>query len=130
MAKKGIIPHHLFKAQIPKCAGCIFGKTTRIPWRIKGQQGQLLKHMNYPGQCVSVDQVICTLPGFIVQMKGKLTHDHYRVVTVFVDQYSKLRFVHLNRSASSIETVHAKLAFEQYAKSFGVKMHHYHTDNG
>jgi hypothetical protein len=67
--------------------------------------------------------------GFYVQMKGKLTKKRYRCATVFIDHYSRLRFVHLQVNDSSVETVAAKQAFETFAAKHGVKIQHYHYNN-
>ena len=121
LAKLGEIPKRLAKVFPPKCAGCIFGAMTKMPWRSRATK---------PGECVSVDQMISTHVGFIAQLKGKLTRDRYKAATIFVDHYSRLRFVHLMRNLSSEETINAKLAFEQYARDHGVTILHYHADNG
>ena len=48
----------------------------------------------------------------------------------FVDQYSKLSFVFLQKRITSAETVLAKQSFEHFAWDHGVKILHYHADNG
>jgi hypothetical protein len=63
-------------------------------------------------------------------MKGKLTKKCYKCTTVFVDHYSRLRIVHLQLDNKSDKTLAAKLAFKQYAAEHGVKILHYHCDNG
>ena len=40
------------------------------------------------GQIVSVNQLESSMAGFIAQLKGKLTTQMYRYMTVFVDQHS------------------------------------------
>ena len=67
---------------------------------------------------------------FIAQLKGRLTKYRYKYATVFVDHFSDLSYVHLQRSITSEETVQAKMAFEAYSRSMGVKVMHYHADNG
>ena len=54
----------------------------------------------------------------------------YRNATVFVDHYSDLKYVHFMSDLTSTETVHAKKCFERYARSMGVRIEHYHCDNG
>jgi hypothetical protein len=83
-----------------------------------------------PGECVSVDQMASTEVGFFAQMKGKLTKRRYRCATIFVDHFSRLRFVHLQSDDSSAETIEAKRAFETFAAEHGVRIQHYHCDNG
>jgi hypothetical protein len=68
--------------------------------------------------------------GFVAQMKGRLTHGLYTVATIFVDHYSRLGYVHLQKDASSGETLKAKRASELYASQRGIKIRHYHADNG
>ena len=83
-----------------------------------------------PGDTVSVDQLISQTPGLIAQMSGILTTQRYTCVTVFVDHYSNLGYVHLQKTTSVEHTLEAKAAFERYAKQHGVSMRHYHADNG
>ena len=64
------------------------------------------------GECVSVDQMTSTKLGFVAQLKGKLTK---KCATIFVDHFSRLRYVHLQVDDSSIETVTAERAFEAFA---------------
>ena len=49
---------------------------------------------------------------------------------MFVNQYSGYTFVYLQRCLKSEETVQAKHAFERSADQCGVKILHYHPDNG
>jgi hypothetical protein len=77
-----------------------------------------------------VDQMVSTQVGFYAQMTGKLTNRRYRGATIFVDHYSRLRFVHLMQDLKSDKTIKAKRAFEQFAADHGVKILHYHCNNG
>jgi hypothetical protein len=63
-------------------------------------------------------------------MKGKLTKKRYRCATVFADHYSHLCFVHLQIDDLSVKTVAAKCAFETFATEHGIKIQHYHCNNG
>ncbi len=63
-------------------------------------------------------------------MKGKLTKKRYRCATIFVDHYSRLRFIHLQIDDSSVKTVAAKCTLETFAAEHGIKFQHYHCDNG
>ncbi len=131
LALSGEIPKKLAKAKPPKCAGCLIGMMTKIPWR--GRETKASQEVfvaTKPGQCVSIDQMTSTEVGFYAQMKGKLTKKRYRCATIFVDHYSHLRFVHLQINNSSVKTVAAKHAFESFATKNGVKIQHYHCNNG
>jgi hypothetical protein len=63
------------------------------------------------------------------QIKGIPTQQRYHYVTIFVDQFSVLGFVHLQKTCSGEETLDAKMAFEGFAYSMNVRVQHYHTDN-
>jgi hypothetical protein len=55
----------------------------------------------------------------------------YRNATIFVDPYSCLKFAYLMTSnLTGKETVNAKRAFERFAAEHGVRVAHYHCDNG
>jgi hypothetical protein len=68
--------------------------------------------------------------GFYAQLKGKLTKKRYKCATVFVNHFSRLQFVHLQLDNKSNKTLAAKVAFEQYTAEHGVKILHYHCNNG
>jgi hypothetical protein len=130
LAKNGEIPHCLAKVPAPKCAGCLFGAMTKLPWRSKESK---FSHEVFvatkPGECVSVDHMVSTQTGFFAQLKGKLTSKCYCAASIFVDHFSRLRFVHLMQDLSSEETINAKLAFERFAAKHGVAIKHYHCNN-
>ena len=118
MAKQGLLPKKILKANVPICPACQYGKMHRKPWRAKGNPSKPSRVAKEPGQIVSVDQL--ESPGFIAQLKGTLTKQCYKYATVFVDQYSRLSYVHLQRTIMSDETVQAKIAFERYSQERGV----------
>ncbi len=129
LALNGEIPKKLAKVKPPKCAGCLFGAITRIPWRSRETKASHEVFITTkPGECISIDQMTLTEVGFYVQMKGKLTKTRW-CATVFVDHYSRLRFVHLQTNNSSVETVAAKRAFESFATKNGIRIQHFHCNN-
>ena len=130
LANKGQLPKRLLTCHTPFCAACQYGKMTRRPWRVKGDDKGMAKIATYPGQVVSVDQLESTSPGFITQLKGTLTQQRYTYAKVFVDQFSRYTFVYMQKRITSQETVMAKHAFKQSAEQRGVKIKHYHTNNG
>jgi hypothetical protein len=83
-----------------------------------------------PGECVSIDQMTSTEVGFYAQMKGKLTKKCYRCAAVFVNHYSRLSFVHLQVDDSSVKTLTTKHTFKTFAAKQGIKIQHYHCNNG
>jgi hypothetical protein len=124
----GEIPRHLAKVKPPAFAGCLFGAMTKVPWRGQDSSSEVFVATK-AGQCVSVDQLISMQVGFIAQLKGTLTKKYYTAATVFVDHYSRLKYIHLMTKLTSEETVEAKRAFEHFAKQHGVHILHYHCNN-
>ncbi len=113
LALNGKIPKKLAKVMPPKCAGCLFGAMTKLPWQGKETKANHEVFVaTKPGECISVDQITSTEVGFFAQLKGKLTKKRYKCATVFADHFSCLRFVHLQLDDKSDETLAAKLAFE------------------
>jgi hypothetical protein len=129
MARQGMIPKRLSKCQVPVCTACAYGRATRTPWRTKGKQNRT-RTITAPGQCVSIDQLVSPTPGYIAQLRGTPTRKRYQAATVFVDQYSGIGFVHVQKTTSADETIEAKEKFESWANSHGVAIRHYHADNG
>ena len=125
-----ILPAKFLTTKNPKCAACLYGKSTRRAWRTKATQKRKLQVATRPGQCVSVDQMESPTPGFIAQMKGSLTRGRYRYATVYVDHFSRASFVYLQRTLTSAETLESKRAFERYSNQRGIDIKHYHADNG
>ena len=131
MAKQGIIPRRLENSAVPVCTACAYAKMTKRQWRSKQTQKKEVEvTVTTPGQLVSVDQLVSPTPGLIAQMTGILTTKRYKYATVYVDQFSRLGYVHLQRSSEAEETVQGKLAFERYMQSIGVSVQGYQADNG
>jgi hypothetical protein len=131
LAQMGVLPKRLANCPIPTCTACLFGKATRRPWRHKSENNSSKSRViNKPGQVVSVDQMKSPTPGLVAQLTGRCTTACYNCATVFLDQVSDLSFVYLQKTQSGEETLVAKRAFEQYALEHGVRVQHYHCDNG
>lgn len=131
MTMFNILPTRLKTSRVQMCTTCKFGAMTRKPWRKKSQNYRIkVRQVQGLDDCVSVDQMQSLLPGFIGQLKGKLTKYRYIAATVFVDHFSRLTYVHLQHSLSSNNTIAAKRAFETFANKHNVIVKHYHADNG
>jgi hypothetical protein len=124
----GKIPQQLNKVKPPACAGCLFGATTKVPWKGQETSSKVFVAMK-AGQCVSVNQMISMQVGFIAQLKGTLTKKRYTAATIFVDHYSRLKYIHLMTMLTSEEKMEAKQAFEHFAKQHSIRILHYHCDN-
>ena len=131
MAKEGLLPRRLSDCRIPKCSACIYGKMTRRAKRTKNEKSKIeARTITGPGSCVSVDQLESRTAGLIGHMKGNPTLQRYRCATIYIDHYSRLSYVHLQKQLTSEETVQGKVAFEKFCEARGVTVRHYHADNG
>ncbi len=133
MERQGWLPKKMAKCQVPTCTSCLYGRAIRRPWRTKARlenQGGKLCTATEPGQCVSIDQLESSIPGQIAQMKGCLTKKRYRVATIFVDHFSGLSYIHLQKSTNAKETVEAKIAFECFASKRNVTIKSHQANNG
>ena len=67
-------------------------------------------------------------PGFISQLRGKPTKQNYRAATIFLDHYSDITYVKLQRIFIR-KKLQAKKAFKAYKRTEKVNIKHYHTEN-
>ena len=130
LAKQGLLPKKILKANEPICPACQYGKMHHKPWRTKENHPKASRVATKPGQIVSVDQLESPTPGFIAQLKGILTKQCYKYTTVSVDQYSRLSYIFLQQTITSNEAVQAKITFKRYSEERGVHILHYHAGNG
>jgi hypothetical protein len=112
MAKQGALPGRLKNCPIPTCTACMYGKASHKKWRDKPTNKAKLPSILQAGERVSVDQMVSPIPGPIAQITGALTTQRYKYATVFVDQATRMGYVHLQKAASVEETLDAKEAFE------------------
>ena len=130
MAKQGVIPSRFAKCDIPVCAACTYAKIVKRPWRGKSTSGFQKSKVSRPGQIVSVDQLVSPTPGLIAQMTGRLTTKRYKYATIFVDQYSKVGYIHIQKTSTAEETIEGKNIFEAKMKAVGADILAYQADNG
>ena len=130
MAKRGILPRRLANCPVPICTVCLYGSAKKRAWREKTSDKDGVKHVcTKPGEYVSVDQLISPTPGLVAQGRDSMTKNRYTTATVFVDHATDFGYVHVQKSASSEDTLEAKEAFERVAQEHGVQIRHYHADN-
>jgi hypothetical protein len=68
LALNGEIPKKLAQLPPPKCAGCLFGVMTKIPWRGKESiSSHEVSVATKLGETVSVNQMVSTKVGFFAQ---------------------------------------------------------------
>jgi hypothetical protein len=111
--------------------GHLFGAMTRVSWK---QRETFSDHQVFvatnSGECLSIDHLISTQVGFIAQFKGTLTKKYYTTMTVSIDHYFKLKYIHLMMKLTSEEMIGVKRAFKHFAKQHGVRILQYHCGNG
>ena len=129
MAEQGIIPRKCAKVPPPKCPSCLYRKAHRKPWRTHKIDPKI-KPTTVPGAVDSVDQLESPVPGFVPFAKGQPTVCRYRGALVFMDHSNDFTYVHMHQHLTMDETIDAKHAFERLAEQHGVRILHYHCDNG
>ena len=120
MATQSKLPKRLIAVDVPFCPACAYNKATRKPWRYKNGNNKI-KESTRPGKCMSIDTFESSTTGFVAQLKGSLTNRRYKVATVFIDHYSDLSFMCPQEDNSRAALIKAKIAFEQFAQSCGVR---------
>jgi GAG-pre-integrase domain len=130
LASQGMLPSNIAKCKIPLCQSCIYGTMTKSAWRTKERPSTIATNIVLPGQHISVDQMESPIPGLIGQLKGKPTLARYRCATIFVNTFSRIGYIYLQQTTNAEETLESKRAFEVFARSHGVQVLHYHSNNG
>jgi len=113
------------------CPSCVIGNMKKKPWRYKNDSSTIRKiDEDFPGACVSVDQLVSKQPGLVPRQDGK--HSLHRITgaTVYHDHFTNFTYSHLQTSLDTDQTIASKTAFESKENSFGVKIKSYHADNG
>ena len=127
MASMGMIPKRLSKISkddMPICTSCVNGKATHRPWRNK-RDHRHIKPSQDPGEYVSVDLFESSTKGIIGQIKGNLMQAIYTAATVFVDHYSSLSYVHMQRESNKCGAHESKSRIRKLRKgswSYGEKL--------
>jgi len=137
MVKLGFLPKKFKKLgnKAPLCVSCLFGQAHKRPWRFKrtknGEASTLRgEKPTEPGQTVGVDQLISAQPGLVPQSKGAMTRARIWAATVFVCYVTGYIHVGLMTDQSGDQTLQCKHDFEHKCATRGVKVKHYHADNG
>ena len=98
-------------------------------WQHKPRREWNRDEVTFPGEVISVDQMVSPTPGLIAQMSDRLTKERYKFATIYVDSYSGYSYVHLQKTHSVTETVDGKHTFEALCNQNGIKVRGYHADN-
>jgi len=121
----------------PKCAACEYGKAHRKPLQASTstptpeKEGGVKANDLYPGSGVSVDHFVSKVPGRLYTSRGKTSPtDMYKGGCIFTDHSSGLLFIQHQVGFTVLETLQAKMAFENWSYNSGVLIGKYTTDNG
>jgi hypothetical protein len=121
----------------PLCAACCLAKastqgsdtykTIPNPNKIHSLVRDDLK----PGDRVSLDQYVSSVPGRLAHAYGKETkRDKLTGGTVFIDHATGHVFIYNQVSARAGETLIGKKKYERLTLDIGVSVQTYHADNG
>jgi hypothetical protein len=121
----------------PLCAACCLAKasnqgsdtyrTIPNPKKIHSLVRDDLK----PGDRVSLDQYVLSVPGRLAHTYGKeKKRDKLTGGTIFVDHATGHVFIYNQVSARAGETIMGKKKYERLALDSGVSVQTYHADNG
>ena len=94
------------------------------------QQGIIGHTHDKPGLGISVDHVEAGQPGLLWQTKGIATNHHYKYFSLYVNHASQFLYSFFQEGKTAAETLKGKHAFEAFALSKGIQIHHIHMDNG
>ena len=114
------------------CPSCLLAIQRKRSWRSKAEPSSIGKNIeiNGPGDFVCTDHIISAQPGLLPRISGNYTRDRITSACIFKDAYSSFTYVHLQTSFDLEQTINAKIVFEKLAETYGVKVKHYHADNG
>jgi transposase InsO family protein len=122
---------------LPLCATCLYGKQRKnavgntTTTKKEDRVGALKKKILSPGQAVAVDHYNQSTPGRGPSLNPSETIKAKHIGgTIFVDLATGRIKCYHQTSLNAHETLTSKSKYEQEARQYGVKVLHYHCDNG
>ena len=120
----------------PLCAACQFGKQHRktpdsSTTHSNPEREMAIRKENLnPGDCISIDQYVCKVPGRVVKTYGREhTSTKYNGGTVYIDHSSAYVYLKNQVSLRVGETLQGKHEFENLAAEHGIRFKSFHADN-
>eukprot|EP00957_Ditylum_brightwellii_P175346 13348577-Ditylum_brightwellii.AAC.1 len=99
----------------------MFGEAHHRAWRTKGNKEAVCNaNETSPGDGTSTDQLVRGQSGLVLQISGWLANKGITGATIYVDNVTKLLYVHLMQSLLAEETLESKRCYEQIAAKHGV----------
>ena len=125
------------QVECPKCAACCYAKAKKRPRdkprthaRVKDAPSSLRNDILDPGQEVSVDHLVSSVPGRTYEGFGKGHKTQmFRGSALFVDNATSYTYVHHQKSLNTHDTLRGKEAFEANCRDLGVVPQRYRSDN-
>jgi hypothetical protein len=130
LARQGRHPKALLQCDPPLCRSCQFGKAHHRPVAPPGKAHPIDSNDLHPGDCVSVDQLESSEPGYVDVHCGKPTTAQYHAASLYTDHASHFMYLKCHYYTGAAEAIEGKRRFEQLAASHGVKIKAYSGDNG
>jgi hypothetical protein len=130
LSRQGRLPKALANCEPPICKSCQYGKAHRRPVAPPGKAQPIDSNNLHPGDCVSVDQIESSEPGYVDVHTGKPTNAKYHAASLYTDHASRFMFLKCHYSTGGKEAIDGKRRFEQLATTYGVKIKAYRGDNG
>ena len=91
------------------------------PWRYNNGGSSIRKEdENFPGACVSVDQLVSKQPGLVQRQDSKHSLERITGATVYHDHHSDWTYSYLQKSLDGEQTVASKPAFEAKAATYHI----------
>jgi hypothetical protein len=130
LSRQGRLPKALANCEPPVCKSCQFGKAHRRPVASVEKAKPIDANDLNPGDCVSVDQIESSEPGYVDVHTGKPTTAKYHAASLYTDHASRFMYLKCHYSTGGQEAVAGKCLFEQLAAGHGIKIKAYRGDNG
>lgn len=130
LARQGHLPKSLSNCPLPLCKSCQFGKAHHRPVASQDKAQPIDSNDLQPGDCVSVDQLESSEPGYVNIYSGKPTTARYHAASLYTDHASRFMFLKCHYSTGGAEAIEGKVRFEQLAASHSIKIKAYRGDNG
>ena len=114
-----------------RVSGCYHKQTqrttkARVTSNVKGREQAIRGKATQPGDEISCDQFVCSVPGRLPHTKGREgLASRYYGGTLYYDSYSKFMHVQCQVSLRTGETIMGKRKLDSYARQFGVKIKAY-----
>jgi hypothetical protein len=143
LAKRGLLGNKAMRLangdhkDLPLCATCLYGKQRKnkvgntVTRKKTDRVGALKKKVLSPGQVVAVDHYCQSTPGKGPALNlSETVKAKYIGGTIMVDLATGRIKCYHQTSLNAHETITSKCKYEQEARQYGVKVLHYHCDNG